>query len=183
MKRIAILLLVLGCAGCFGSDKPLYQGVTPLQPFQAGPVVSRDKDGKTAHFKLSQQADGSYDLVSTDKGTDLGSGERLRFFSPAGLPPGTLVAEVVNCNKDFKTCDANSGWLYELVRPASGDAAGKTEWRDPDCSATFSKMAGVAVSIDTCKFADRASLEKALRVAAALPWKADGTYELIDSPR
>jgi hypothetical protein len=175
MKRsAAIVLLALGCGGCFGSDTALYQGARPLTPLHAGPVTSRDKDGKVGHFQLSQDADGSYRLVARDKGADFGKGYWLQFFALNGAPAGLLVTQVKDCGTDFKRCGAGSGWTYELVRLMPG----RVEWRDPDCSAALSKLSGLRVSIDSCKFADRASLEKALLVVAQAPWQATGTYTL-----
>ena len=175
MKRIAVVVLsVLCCGGCFGSDTSLYQGVKALTPLHPGPVTSRDKDGKTGHFQLSQDADGTYRLMARDKGADFGKGYRVRFFALGGAPADMLMAEVKDCGTDFQQCAAGSGWTYELVRLI----AGKVEWRDPDCSTALSKLSGLHVQIDSCKFADRASLEKALAVVAQTPWQATGTYTL-----
>jgi hypothetical protein len=170
----AILLLALACGGCFGSDTALYQGVRPLTPLHAGAVTSRDKDGKIGHFQLSQDSDGSYRLVAREKGADFGKGYRMQFFALSGAPAGLVVAQVKDCGTDFKTCGTGSGWMYVLVRLAPGHA----EWRDPDCSTALSKLSGLHVSIDSCKFADRDSLEKALRVVAQAPWQAAGAYTL-----
>lgn len=174
MRIAATVLATLLLAGCFGSDGSLYGGVTPLQPFQSGPVTSRDKDGKVSHLTLAQDANGVYRLTFRDPGEDLGKGYRLRFFALDGAPSDMLVAEVKDCGADVKQCDSNSGWIYELVRKIPDSV----EWRDPDCSKTFSKLSGVTVEIDSCKFSDRDSLEKALRVAASMPWKPDGSYLL-----
>jgi hypothetical protein len=172
MRRAAALLLALLCGGCFGSDASVYDGVRPLQPFHAGQVTTRDKDGKMSRLTLAQDPGGFYRLTGSERGKDFGKGYRLRFFGLDGT--GLLVAEVKECNDGFKACAASTGWLYELVRVTPGGA----EWRDPDCSKSFSKLSGVTVKIDSCSFSDRASLEKALRAAASMPWKADGAYLL-----
>ena len=175
MKRVLIVAATgLFCAGCFQSDAQLYAGVKPLTPFHSGPVTSRDKDGKTEAMTLALGADGVYRLAP--KKPPRGSADivLLRFFPLAGAPD-LLVAEVRDCgDSSLARCAVGKSFNYELVR-AQPDRA---EWRDPDCSKTFSKLAGVAVTIDSCKFGDRASLEMALRVAAALPWQADGAYLL-----
>lgn len=169
MRHAAALLLALCCGGCFGSDASLYGSARPLQPFHAGAVTARDKDGKESRMTLALDPGGVYRLTGSS-GKDLGKGYRVRFFPLDG--GGPLVAEVKECNDGFKTCAASSGWIYELVRVTPGGA----EWRDPDCSASFSKLSGVTVKIDSCSFSDPASLEKALRAAASMPWKADGAY-------
>jgi hypothetical protein len=175
MKRIAmVVLLALCCGGCFGSDASLYQGVKPLTPLHPGPVTSRDKDGKIGKFELSQDADDIYRLTVRDRGEDFGKGYRVRFFPLAGAPEDMLVAEVKDCGTNFQQCGSDSGWSYELVRLMSG----KVEWRDPDCSTALSKLSGLHVQLDSCKFADRASLEKALQVVAQMPWQATGSYVL-----
>jgi hypothetical protein len=176
MKR-ALIAVALGlfCAGCFQSDAALYAGVKPLQPFHAGPVTSRDKDGKMTAMTLTLGADGVYQL--TPKKAASGSADivLLRFFPLAGTAPDQLVAEVRDCgDSGIKQCAGSKSFNYELARVLPD----RVEWRDPDCSKTFSKLAGVAVTIDSCKFGDRVSLEKALRVAAAMPWQADGAYLL-----
>ena len=174
MKR-ALVAAALGlfCAGCFQSDAELFAGVKPLQPFRSGPVTSRGKDGKTSAMTLTLDANGVYQLMP--KKTGAGDVVLLRFFPLAGAAPGLLVAEVRDCgDSGIKQCAGSKSFNYELVRALPE----KVEWRDPDCSKTFSKLAGVAVTIDSCKFGDRPSLEKALRVAAAMPWQADGAYLL-----
>jgi hypothetical protein len=173
MKRItATLLLALCCCGCFSSDKSLYKGIKPLQPLHSGPVTSRDKNGKLISMTLAREANGNYRL--TGAGKESGKGYLLRLFSLEGAPSDMLVVEVKNCENGFKRCGSNSVVIYELARLMPG----KVEWRDPDCSKTFSKLSGIMVEIDSCKFSDRAALEKALRAAAAMPWKADGSYLL-----
>lgn len=175
MKRIAMVMLsALCCSGCFGSETSLYQGVKPLTPLRPGPVTSRDKDGKVGKSQLAQDADGTYRLTVSDRGEDFGKGYRARLFPLADAPDGQLVAEVKDCGTDFQRCAAGSGWTYELVRLMPG----KVEWRDPDCSTALSKLSGIHVQIDSCKFSDRASLEKALAVVAQTPWQATGTYTL-----
>jgi hypothetical protein len=174
MRRIAcVVLLSLFCGGCFESDKPLYAGVKPVTPFAGGPVTSRDKDGKTIAMNLAKDADGSYRLTSREKGRDFGKGYRVLFFAVNGLPSGALLAAVKDCEADFKNC-ASGSWSYLLVRPA----ADKVEWHEPDCSGTLSKLAGLQVESGSCKFADRASLDKAILAAGSLPWTADGAYLL-----
>lgn len=182
MKRIAVtVLLALCCGGCFESDASLYQGVKPLQPLQAGPVTSRDKDGKSTRMALAKNANGSYRLTSRERGKDFGKGYLVRFFPLAGASAGILVAEVKDCESGFAKCESSSGWNYELVRldpgKPAGKVAGKVEWRDPDCSKVMSKLAAITVETETCKFRDRVSLEKALGVAAAMPWQASGSYQ------
>jgi hypothetical protein len=176
MKR-ALIAAALGlfCAGCFQSDAALFAGVKPLQPFHAGPVTSRGKDGKTSAMTLTLDADGVYRLMPKKPASGSGDIVLLRFFPLTGAPPDLLVAEVRDCgDSGVKQCAGSKSFNYELLRILPD----RVEWRDPDCSKTFSKLAGVAVTIDSCKFGDRASLEKALRVAAALPWQADGVYLL-----
>jgi hypothetical protein len=175
--RRAFFIAALGllCAGCFESDNDLYQGTKPLQPFQSGPVTNRDKDGKTAPMMLTLEAGGVYRLTPEKPAPGSSDMILVRFFPLDGAPRGILVVEAKDCEKEsFKKCLSDKSYDYELVRVVPGGM----EWRDPDCSKTFSKMAGVTVTIDSCKFDDRASLEKALRVAAALPWQTDGTYLL-----
>jgi hypothetical protein len=175
--RTIFLVAALGLltAGCFQSDGALYQGTKPLTPFASGTATSRDKDGKEVPMVLTRGKDGRYDLEPKKAGPGSGDIVLLRFFPLTGAPQGILVAEVENCGSvDIKKCRVETNFSYELVRPLPGHV----EWRDPDCSKTFSKLAGIAVKIDSCKFTDRASLEKALRVAAAMPWQADGAYQL-----
>lgn len=168
MKRaFAVLALALLCAGCFESDKSLYQGTKPLTPFHAGGATSRDKDGKAHDFALGLDRDGTYRLAEKGKG---GAGTILvRFFAVSGLPAGMLLAETRSCGTGAK-CDG--GYVYELAKVQGK----RVEWHDTDCSGAFSRLAGLSVQIGSCKFADRASLEKALRAVAGLPWKADGFY-------
>jgi hypothetical protein len=176
MKRALIVVAIgLFCAGCFQSDAQLFTGVKPLTPFHAGPVTSRDKDGKTTAMALTLGGDGVYRLVPKKPASGSADIVLLRFFPLIGAPPGLLVAEVRDCgDSGLAQCATGKSFNYELVRALPD----RVEWRDPDCSKTFSKLAGVAVTIDSCKFSDRASLEKALRVAATLPWQADGAYLL-----
>ena len=172
MKR-ALIVAAMGlfCAGCFQSDAALFAGLKPLTPFHSGPVTSRDKDGKMSAMTLTLDAGGVYRLTPKKAGGDI---VLLRFFPLAGAPD-LLVAEVRDCGDTaIKQCAGSKSFNYELVRILPDRA----EWHDPDCSKTFSKLAGLTVAIDSCKFGDRASLEKALRVAAALPWQADGAYLL-----
>jgi len=170
MKRImATLLLALGCGGCFESDESLYQGVKPLQTLHPGLVTGRDKDGKLVSMTLAREKNGIYRWSGAGKEVYL-----LHFFPLEGGPPDMQIAEVKTCGKGLERCDSHPGVIYELVRLGPG----KVEWRDPDCSKTFSKLSGVTVQLDSCKFTDRAGLEKALRAAAATPWKADASYLL-----
>jgi hypothetical protein len=180
MRRIAaVLLLGLRCGGCFESEKPLYTGVKPLQPFAAGEVIGRDKDGKTARMTLALSADGAYRLTSRGPGEDRGKGDLVRFFALNGAPSGLLLAEVRECGSDFRQCASGTGWYYLLIR----SAAGRVEWHIPDCSGALSRLAGITVESDSCKFRDRASLEKALGVAATLPWAVDGSYTFASAGR
>jgi hypothetical protein len=175
MKRVLIVVAIgLLCAGCFQSDAALFAGVKPLTPFPSGPVTSRDKDGKTVAMTLTLGADGVYRLAPKKPASGSADIVLVRFFPLAGAPD-LLVAEVRDCGDGgLAQCASGKSFNYELVRAL----ADRAEWRDPDCSKTFSKLAGMAVTIDSCKFGDRGSLEKALRVAAALPWQADGAYLL-----
>ena len=68
-----------------------------------------------------------------------------------------LVAQVEDCGR-LQAMRRQLGLDYELVRLMPGRA----EWRDPDCAKALAKLSGVRVD-DSCKFADRASLEKALQ--------------------
>ena len=170
MKRIAALLLALCCGGCFQSGKPLYVGIKPLQPFQPGPITGHDKDKAQIRYAMTRGADGIYRLTQARPARGEAREDMLAgFYAVSGLPSGMMVVETRACREG--RCDAN--YQYGLARMQGGHL----EWRIPDCSAALSKLAGISVKTDTCEFSDRASLEKALRVAAALPWQPDGYYE------
>ena len=177
-KRIAAVLLALGLGGCFESDGSLYDGAAALHPFQGGAVVSRAKDGKPGHLRLSSDGEG-YRFIITDKGHDFGEGYRLRFFALPDGPAGTLVFEATElCGAGDKTCKpvpAASLRYYGLVRPTGRGA----EEFNPVCGKTslFARLHGVtAKDYDTCHFTTRAALEKALLMLARQKPKADTVY-------
>lgn len=167
----AALAASLLLAGCFTSQRSLYDGEKPVTPLHGGIVYADDPKAPKSHkpMTLDLGGDATYQLTSHDKD---GSAEVTRFrLYPLGGTP-LLVAEASVCKTGDRACKDKADYNYVFVRVLPD----RVEWASPDCSQVLSKLAGVRVHADPCQFFDRAALEKALHIAAAEPWKADNVY-------
>jgi len=187
MRRFVLLLLSCAAlAGCWQSKGSLYDGVKPATPFATGAVTETGTDelGKplVQHFSLTKSADGSYRMISTSQDKDdAGNGFLLRFFTHAGLPPGTYIYEAAS----LEHCDTRAGcdpvkrnndrW-YGLARLA---ANGAEEIR-PDCTKDVLAIAPSRIkdAEGACNFTDRATLEQALLALARKNLAPSFSYRL-----
>lgn len=181
MRKIATVLSCLLLAGCWQSTGSLFGDVKPVEPFQAGKIVSSnpEKPGETGHSVLTKDKDGSYRLTITDK-KDAGDAVVLRFIALPGLPRDVFVFEAVSDDKcrPGQTCHPvtpKSERDYGLVRRTPSGA----EVTNPDCekSDPVTKLPGVkAGDYGICGFTNRASLETALIELAKQGWKTSVVY-------
>lgn len=169
--RIGVVALTAPLlAGCFYSNVSLYQGVPPLHPFRDGQEFTGVDGGKTETYTMREAGAGVYHFVESGPGNDKNNDVPHRFFALPGAPAGILVDEVagqIYCphpktNKDT-TCPV---YQYALWRKTQRGE----DITDPDCSkvkgaATLSVGANEAGK--DCAFKSRATLERALRLAAA----------------
>src|ERR1700743_2730938 len=100
----AILVTCAALTGCFTAKGSLYAGVTPLQPFHSGAVLTHDHDGKPGHLAVRQQENGSYRFTISDPGDDFGEGYLLRFFPLPGASSDTLIFEALELCHAHKAC-------------------------------------------------------------------------------
>ena len=80
MNRSILGLLLTSClllGGCWQANGSLYPKADPVTPFHAGALTMTGKDLKSQHFALTLDANHSYRMIGTDKGTD----EYVRCFA------------------------------------------------------------------------------------------------------
>jgi hypothetical protein len=183
-------------AGCFTSKTSLYQGVAPLRPFRDGAVFTSKTGGKTERTTAHEVSPGVYHFISDDSsGKDPDSQDPYRFFPLPSAPAGTLVEEVrtqVSCPSSNPSNGPSNNqpgattattcpiFIYGLWRITPRGV----EVTNPDCSKVegVAQMPGVEVDSDgkgsNCGFISRATLEQALRMAAAAHLKPDNIVTL-----
>lgn len=180
MNRSFRPLMALAClllAGCWQSNGSLYGKVDTVTPFRAGAITQTGGKQAAQNFDLALDADGSYRMIGSDKGTDdFGEGFALRFITLAGLPANVYEYEAVSLSH----CDRPSGCdpvkpddprYYGLVR-ATPDGADEIR---PDCKkdAAITMSAGIKEDDGVCTFQSRLVLEKSLLALAASGKKAE----------
>ncbi len=180
LTRFALIIwTAILLAGCFTSKASLYDGATPLRPFRDGAVFTSNDGGKVEHTTAHEISPGVYHFISDDStGKDPDSQDPYRFFPLPDAPSGTLVEEVkteVSCpSGDASKTTTCPIYIYGLWRVTPKGV----EVTNPDCSKVkgVAQLPGVMAdgnSGSNCGFTTRASLEQALRLAAAAHLKPD----------
>jgi len=174
----ALMLACLAVAGCWQTMTRPYRDVVSLQPFAAGAVTEKDRDGKITHYALRKIDRGRYRLTQTDRGQDFGEGFELGFFPLPGAPTHVLIYQAASLEHSPREENLRYYGLLVLNGPGSAD-----EIR-PDCEkdARAAQASGTVKGKDgACTFADRAAVEKSLLALWKSGKKPEYNYVLTNA--
>jgi hypothetical protein len=169
MSRLGLLplLAALLLSGCWWEGPILYApDPAAPQPLMAGLYETTDKDGKVEQSRIARNADGTL-----SPGADDGSKGGQLFFVPFPVPGRHLwISEMIS------TDPASPGAAFGLVE-LHGEKMAYSMVIDCDATADMVRAAGGVVEKTdkglTCRFNDKASLERALTAYLALHPKLD----------
>ena len=168
--------LGLFCAGCFQSDAALYAGVKPLQPFHAGPR-HQPRQGWQDTAMISDAGRGRG--LSADRPKSRPQAPAISFFCVSFRWPGRRqICWWPKCAIAATRASNNVPGARASTMNWSRILPDRVEWRDPDCSKTFSQTCRRGGDNRFLQVRRSRVLGKGAARGRRMPWQADGAYLL-----